>query len=172
MYRLAIELGAIIGEAESDASKVKRKAPAVVSLRDAVRAAESVSESSQRLLRRIMYETLYHKAAVVKLKNKENSEELVSAGLCLRVDEPAGVALVPELEKARRKLYTYLGRRNESEPYFDPESGNIKEIPKGSSFDAIVSLDGGVSLSLCFPDDDVTALLDEYGVNRCRGWTP
>ena len=50
------------------------------------------------------------------------------------------------------------------------ENGVPYTIPKGAQFVAFVSL-GGSSLSLIFPDDEITELLDYYGVNRCKGWT-
>ena len=44
------------------------------------------------------------------------------------------------------------------------------EIPKGASFVATMPVGSGASLSVEFPDDEITALLDLYGVNRCHEW--
>lgn len=65
--------------------------------------------------------------------------------------------------KVSRKIYTYLNRRDGVEYDLDG-----REIPKGAQFVATVSIDGTTSLSMEFPDDEITALLDRYGVNRCR----
>lgn len=144
----------------------------MLSLTDTVALVEGVDLPSQKLLRRVMYETIYHKKASVRLKSGEDAADLIAAGLLIHIDEPEGVVLPPEFERVRRKLYTYLGRRNESEPYFDPDAGAMKEIPQGASFEAAVALSGETALTLSFPDDEVTDLLNRYGVNRCRGWAP
>lgn len=68
-----------------------------------------------------------------------------------------------------RKLYTYLNRRDGVECYLDEEMTE-REIPKGAQFVNTVSIGSGASLSLEFPDDEITALLDRHGVNRCRTW--
>lgn len=84
--------------------------------------------------------------------------------------DACAVALVPEFERARKKVYIYLGRKLEDEQYFDPETGNCILYPKGAAFSAVVHLDGGSTLSVDFPNDEITALLDKYGCNRCRTW--
>ena len=71
--------------------------------------------------------------------------------------------------RVSRKLYTYLNRRDSVECYLDEEMTE-HEIPKGAQFVKTVSIGSGSSLSLAFPDDEITALLDLYGVNRCRTW--
>jgi hypothetical protein len=65
-----------------------------------------------------------------------------------------------------RKIYTYLNRRDGVECYLD-EQMNEREIPKGAQF---IATGSGSSLFLEFPNDEITALLDHYGVNRCRMW--
>lgn len=77
------------------------------------------------------------------------------------------VMLSDDFVKVSRKIYTYLNRRDKVEYYLDEEA-NECEIPKGAQFNATVSTDGTVSLSMQFPDDEITALLDRYGVNRCK----
>ena len=64
------------------------------------------------------------------------------------------VRLSDNFVKVSRKIYTYLNRRD----------GSLDSV----QFIATVSIDGTTSLSMEFPDDEITALLDRYGVNRCR----
>lgn len=140
-------------------------------LKNAVAVVESLALDDQRLLRSLLSEAVYKKMPVHKIKKGESFDGLISAGLVIPVDEPIGVVLDPKLEKVHKKLCTYLSRRNEVEHYFDEELVE-HEIPKGSQFVATVTIGAGSSLSLEFPDDEITALLDQYGVNRCRGWKP
>lgn len=143
----------------------------IYDLKDAVAAVELLSVEDQRILRSLLSEAIYKKTPVHKIKRGEKFESLISAGLIVLVDEPIGVVLDPKLEKVRKKLCTYLSRRNEVEHYFDEELVE-HEIPKGSQFVATIAIGAGSSLSLEFPDDEITSLLDQYGVNRCRGWKP
>lgn len=141
----------------------------MLSLSEAVEKVEALDPAGQDLLRAVLVESVYKKAPFHKVKRGEDFGALISAGLVLQIDEPAGVVLSGDLEKVRRKLCTYLSRRNDVERYLD-EDLNEHEIPKGSQFVATVTIGGGSSLSLEFPDDEITELLDRYGVNRCRGW--
>jgi len=141
----------------------------MLSLFEAVEKVEALDPAGQDLLRAVLVESVYKKAPFHKVKRGEDFGALISAGLVLQIDEPAGVVLSGDLEKVRRKLCTYLSRRNDVERYLD-EDLNEHEIPKGSQFVATVTIGGGSSLSLEFPDDEITELLDRYGVNRCRGW--
>lgn len=140
-------------------------------LKNAVAVVESLALDDQCLLRTLLSEAIYKKVPVHKIKKGESFGGLISAGLVIPVDEPIGVVLDPKLEKVRKKLCTYLSRRNEVEHYFDEDLVE-HEIPKGSQFVANIAIGAGSSLSLEFPDDEITALLDQYGVNRCRGWKP
>lgn len=141
----------------------------MLSLSEAVEKVEALDPAGQDLLRAVLVESVYKKAPFHKVKRGKDFGALISAGLVLQIDEPAGVVLSGDLEKVRRKLCTYLSRRNDVERYLD-EDLNEHEIPKGSQFVATVTIGGGSSLSLEFPDDEITELLDRYGVNRCRGW--
>lgn len=143
----------------------------MMKLDQAVALVEKASIESQRLLRRILYETLYRKKLPVVLRPGEDPEELVALGLCVCVDDPAGVISSPDLEKVRRKVYSYLGRRNEVDVSYDENMKEI-EIPKGAQFAFVMNLldPSDTYLGVEFPDDDVTRLLDLHGVNRCRGW--
>ena len=140
-------------------------------LKSAVAVVESLALDDQKLLRSLLSEAVYKKAPFHKIKKSEDLGALVSAGLVVIVDDPAGAVLDPSLDKVRKKLCTYLSRRNEVERYFDEELVE-HEIPKGSQFVATITIGTGSVLSLEFPDDEITALLDQYGVNRCRGWKP
>lgn len=140
-------------------------------LKSAVAVVESLALDDQKLLRSLLSEAVYKKVPFHKIKKGEDLSALMSAGLVVIVDDPAGAVLDPSLDKVRKKLCTYLSRRNEVERYFDEELVE-HEIPKGSQFVATITIGTGSVLSLEFPDDEITALLDQYGVNRCRGWKP
>ena len=145
----------------------------MLSLSEAVEKVEALDPAGQDLLRAVLVEAVYKKAPFHKLKRGEDFGSLISSGLVLQIDEPVGVILSGDLEKVRRKLCTYLSRRNENESYYDPDLDRFVDIPKGSQFVSTVTIgtEGtGTSLALEFPDDEITELLDRYGVNRCRGW--
>ena len=171
VYRLAIELGVMEGAAASDVSKVKRPAAPGRSLKQAVADVEKLGVDDQRLLRSVLSEAVYKKAAYHKKKRGEDFGGLIAAGFVVQIDEPAGVILSEDLANVRRKLCTYLSRRNEVDHYYD-ENGDEHEIPKGAEFTATITIGVGSELSLAFPDDEITELLDLYGVNRCRRWKP
>ena len=108
---------------------------------------------------------------------KNMSLDTLASWVCENVPDASGlfadaiaVRLSDDFLKSARKIYTYLNRRNENESYYDPDLGRFVDIPKGSQFVATVTIGGGSSLSLEFPDDEITELLDRHGVNRCRGW--
>ena len=138
-------------------------------LKSAVAVVEDLALEDQLLLRLLLSEAVYKKQTVHKKRPREKYDGLIGVGLVVEVDDPVGIVLDPCLEKVRKKLCTYLSRRNESENCVD-ENGVPYTIPKGAQFVASVSL-GGSSLSLVFPDDEITELLDYYGANRCKGWT-
>lgn len=83
--------------------------------------------------------------------------------------DAVAVRLSDNFVRVSRKIYTYLNRRDAVESYFD-EKMVEHEIPKGAEYVATITIGSGSSLSLEFPDDEITALLDHYGVNRCRTW--
>ena len=85
--------------------------------------------------------------------------------------EVSVVVLAPEVERVRKKIYLYLGRKYENESYYDPDADAFIEYPKGASFvTEIHPIEGGSSLMCAFPDDEITALLEKYGCNRCHTW--
>lgn len=140
-----------------------------MTLCDAVAVVETLNLQDQVLFRSLLSEALYKKQPVHKKKPGEQFNNLIEASLVVEVDEPAGIVLSPSLCKVRKKLCTYLSRRNESERCID-ENGEPYTIPQGAQFVGSVTI-GGSTLSLVFPDDEITELLDQYGVNRCKGWS-
>lgn len=79
----------------------------------------------------------------------------------------------PSLDKVKKKVYIYLGRKLINEHYYDVDTGKYIDYPKGATFSTTVSLVEGVGGLTCeFPDDEITDLLDKYGCNRCRNWHP
>lgn len=86
--------------------------------------------------------------------------------------DAVAVTLAPRLVKSRKKIYTYMRRKFDTDLYFDPNTGETRNIPAGAEFS--VSIDLGVTGAsvgiavLSFPDDEVTELLDQYGANPCR----
>lgn len=83
-----------------------------------------------------------------------------------------------QVQKSRRKLYTYLLRKYDWEEVWG-EDGFVK-VPHGSQCEDLVMSIGldGVSFSgspdtYWFPDDEITDLLTKYGHNRClNGYRP
>lgn len=119
-------------------------------------------------------------AAGVSGFKKNASLDVLVGWICENVPDAVSIfrdAIAVQLSgnflKPSRKVYTYLNRRNEFEMFVD-EKGEVHELPKGAQFTATVTVGTGAntSLALEFPDDEITALLDKYGVNRCRGWKP
>ena len=143
----------------------------MMSLMDAVAVVETLDVADQRKLRSLLSEALYKKQPVHKIRRGEQFDALVASGLVVKIDDPDAVVLSDQLGKVRKKLCTYLSRRNESEPCVD-ENGDPYTIPSGASFVAAASLSEPPALSIVFPEDEITALLDLHGVNRCRGWKP
>lgn len=143
-------------------------------LKNAVAAVEKLVAEDQALLHSVLSEAVYKKAPYHKIRRGECFDALIAADFVVAIDDPVGVIVHDDLAKLRRKLCTYLSRRNEDESYLD-ENMEEHRIPKGAQFVATVTIGAsgtGTSLVLEFPDDEITALLDQYGVNRCRGWKP
>lgn len=86
------------------------------------------------------------------------------------LDGVVSAILAPELERVRKKVYIYLGRKLEDESYYDPDVDDMVQIPKGAVFSATVGIGKAGELRLAFPDDEITALLNKYECNRCAGW--
>lgn len=143
-------------------------------LPEAIERLESVPDSAQELLHAVILETMYRKQPAARFRDcDQDIAELEKAGLVVRVDDPkmTAVTLSPEMGKVKKKTYTYLTRKYKNAEQFDPDAGGFVSYPKGATFsaDLIVRPDGSTILKGWeFPDDDVTALLDKYGCNRCR----
>lgn len=88
----------------------------------------------------------------------------VAAGDCF------AVVLVPEMERCRRKIYTYLGRKLLNDSYCD-ENMNCIEYPKGAEYRGAVSvLNGDRKSGWYYNDDEINRLLEKYGHLRCPIW--
>lgn len=115
---------------------------------------------------------LLDKAEIFPPKRNMSLDELTAWCLENVPDVPAlcgdieVLGLFPEMKKRVRKVYTYLLRKYDSEPYFDPSSG-MKEIPHGAKFTTVITLNGPVTETIEFPEDEITDLLNQYGCNRC-----
>lgn len=105
---------------------------------------------------------------------KKNSKLTALVEWCMESDadiapivSDVGVAIIsPALQRVQRKLYTYLVRKYDTESCYDPDKDAFVEVPSGAAFVATVGT-GGSSLKMTFPEDEITALLDLYGCNRC-----
>ena len=137
-------------------------------LQELVSITENLTDDCQRVLLAALKEILFRQKGTAKLKHCNDLERIVEIGLLICID---GRYAVPEGIKKIRKLYTYLLRKFDTELYYDPDADEIKEIPKGAEFVCTMTLDGKSKLALQFPDDEVTALLDLFGVNRCDNWS-
>lgn len=220
MYRLAIELGCIEGEAESNKLKVKRPKPDGLPLDKAVDVLESLDEDALKILHNYLYSSFYeNQQEIVGVKVSDAYMSLVSAGVLVLCDEPiailealgrneirdriiaAGttsfnknmkreilikwalnnvpnvmelfsdcmaVKLADEYIKVSRSLYTYLNRRIRTEQYYDPDKHEMVEYPMGAKPYTIISADGSMVSGFRFPEDEITALLNKYGKNRCN----
>lgn len=140
-------------------------------LPEAVDRVETLGVADQRLLRSTLVDLVYKKRAVRVPKACEDFSALEAAGLVVRVDDPVGFAVAPDLCKVGRKLCTYLTRRNETDSYYDPDRGMV-DYPKGAELCGVMDLPDPATWHAEFPDDEITALLDLHGVNRCRTWQP
>lgn len=126
---------------------------------------EQADQDAQKAMEQLLQNSLYKKKNLV---DDAAIASLRDLGLVDITSE--GVAFCPSLNKCRKKVYTYLLRKYENDTYLD-DNMEEKKIPRGSSFQCVVGIGVASGLSLVFPDDDVTELLDRYGCNRCRGWS-
>lgn len=76
--------------------------------------------------------------------------------------------LAPAMLKTIRKVYTYLVRKFDWDTIINPKTGDMMEVPKGASFSIEASMGESNRAKIAFPDDEVTALLTQYGCNRCQ----
>lgn len=139
-----------------------------MNLQELVSVTENLTDDCQRVLWQSLKEILFRQKGVAILKPCTELDNIVRIGLLVCAD---GRYSVPEMAaKKIRKLYTYLVRKFDVQHYLDPETNEEKQIPKGAEFVCGISLDGRSQLALQFPDDDVTALLNLFGTNRCDSW--
>lgn len=136
-------------------------------LKELVSATENMTDDCQRALLEALREILYRQKGPAKLKQSNDLDCIVQFGL-LDFDGDRYAIPLPAKKKIR-KLYTYLLRKFDVELYFD-EDGKEKSIPKGSEFVYTVFANGEGKLTLQFPDDEVTDLLNLFGTNPCDNW--
>lgn len=115
-------------------------------------------------------------AGVAGFKRSGSMDALVAwcmdAGAAVLPAISGVVSAVPaaEMERVRKKVYIYLSRKYEDESYYDPDVDEMLEIPKGAALSVTISHGKRGELRAYFPDDEITALLDKYGCNRCASW--
>ena len=136
-----------------------------MNLQELVSTTENLTDDCQRVLWEALKEIIYRQKGPAKLKSCAELDRIVEIGLLTHANEHYSV---PEMAKKRiKKLYTYLVRKFDTELYYDPDLDETKAIPKGSEFVCTITMDGSRQLALQFPDDDVTAMLNLFGTNRC-----
>lgn len=137
-------------------------------LQELVAIVENMTDSCQKVLWETLKEILFRQKGSAKIRHSDDLDIIVDFGILEFSNERYSVA--DTAKKKIRKLYTYLVRKFDVELYFDPEQGEVKEIPKGAEFKCVISLDGSSTLKLQFPEDDVTAMLNLFGTNKCNDW--
>ena len=138
-------------------------------LQELVSIVENLTDDCQRVLQNALKEIFYRQKGPAKLKQCAELDCIVNIGILVC---DAGRYDVSEVARKRiRKLYTYLIRKFDVEIYLDPESFEEKQIPKGAEFIGTISMDGNIGVNVQFPDDDVTAMLNLFGTNRCDNWS-
>ena len=137
-------------------------------LQELVSILENLTDDCQRVFHAALKEIIYRQKGPAKLKQCTELDWVVDIGLLVYRNERYDV---PEHAKKKiRKLYTYLVRKFDDELYYEPDSNQYKPFPKGAEFVCTVDMNGRSKLSVQFPADDVTALLNLYGTNRCDNW--
>lgn len=171
MYRLAIELGLIEGDVQTDKSRIISPDQPGMSLDDAVDIAETLSPYGQTVLREILLDLTYRNKNVHTKEKGCDYSEVLDSGIVEETSD--GIVTVDGLKKERRNLCIYLGRRNEDDYYYDPATEQYISLPKGAKYSATISVstDGSsVESGIAFPDDEVTAQLEKRGLNRCHAY--
>lgn len=142
----------------------KKTAPDGWSLSEAVAKIERLSELAQRVLKDVLraQKTGYKSRSVPA----DCLAELILSGLI--VDVGGVLSPVEDIKRSCRMATSYLRRKFDNDEYLDPDSGDFVSIPHGAEFVACAGLDG-THCRMVFPDDEITALLDLYKVNRLGG---
>ncbi|MCL2110932.1 MAG: hypothetical protein FWH32_01495 [Clostridiales bacterium] len=222
MYRLAIELGQLNEDVAADTSAIQAPPPKdSFTLAEAVAILESAPKDEQLLLKRVLYEIMYHKATSVGVKQQDMPETLLAKGLLEDAADPVSAIQVfkrnelnqtlkekgvegfnknmkladlakwvhdnvPEyrnvvgdvravrlplrLRKSRQKVYTYLKRKFDTEELWDHRTGEMIYVPYGifpSEITVKMNVSTGeVTDNIGLPDDEITLLLNKYGVDR------
>ena len=137
-----------------------------MNLQELVSIVENLTDGTQMFLRDALKEILFKGNGTAKIKPCAELERILETGIIV---QDSGMCVVSDwAKKSVRKLYTYLGRKFDTDICFDPNTGNMVEIPKGAIFETEFSLrSGDTHLSMHFPDDEITAMLDLFGTNPC-----
>lgn len=162
MYRLAMELGFIPYDFESDSSKIKYKREGI-SLSKCVSRLESVGKDAQLELLRLL-PALRNGPIPLTDISPTLFTELEIGLLLIRIDQPVEIRIHPDIDKSSYKLLTYLRRKFECSSFFTGTQGEIY-IPYGClepSFDPNLDI-----TSVHWPDDEITSLLLHHGHDRC-----
>ena len=138
-----------------------------MNLKELVSVVESWEENAQKVLWGMLRELL--REAGEPVEACERPDKAVAAGIL--VPEGETYAVSAEARPEIKRLYTYLERKFGVTLYFDPDKGGAVEIPSGAGFAPVMMIMGAdCSMPLCFPEDEITQLLNQYGANRCGNW--
>ena len=74
---------------------------------------------------------------------------------------------IGDLQLVSRKVYTYLLRKYEDDSVFKDDGNGFVAVPHGAEFSSTVRIGDTVKTVYCFPDDEITDLLNQYNCNRC-----
>lgn len=114
---------------------------------------------------------------VVGFKRNMKLEDLVlwcqseHLDICAMTNDIEVVVPHPMLERTRKKIYIYLGRKLENDGYYDPEKESYVEYPKGAEYRGMMGVFNGEHKSGWFyKDDEINRLLEKYGHLRCPIW--
>lgn len=142
----------------------------ILSLMDMVSDIENLSNNTQTFLKEALKNILYQTKGATLLISGADLEAILAIGILQEIDGKYDVS--NRAKKNARKLYTYLTRKFDKESYLDAETFELVDIPKGSTFVSKINvMSGENSLSLEFPDDEITALLDMFDSNPCKYWS-
>lgn len=137
-------------------------------LQELVATTENLTDDCQRVLKDTLKEIFFRQKGPAKLKPCAELDCIVNVGILVHDNDR--YAVQDAAKKKIRKLYTYLLRKFDVDVYWNLDTGKEETVPKGAEFVSEISIDGEIKSSIQFPDDEITALLNLFGVNRCDNW--
>lgn len=219
MYRLAMELGLMDGDYQSNTDDIVKPIHTRLKFPECVAIIESLSVDAQILLKKLLYNMNSKDIYRCAVRSAELNE-LLSSGMLVEASAPKMqlayykfndlkkqlaqlghpvtirkkeelidwiidnvsdcipeicsdtiIVRVPEDIKYR-KMYIYLLRKYDLDYYYD-ENMEEHAIPHGAvtSLAVEIGINGASSsLTLQFPEDDITEQLNKYHANRCDNW--